>query len=404
MTEAAHVFERDGRVVVPKGWLPWVSVLLPIAYFAFAWSLAGHQVGQAMQFIVWGLSLRQSSLKKNWKGSERKGKVRVDAEGVWLRGRLLVRRAAIADAVWTPKGSEGFVRVLDKKRNVLVDIDVTDESEALALLGILGIDPSRRRARFAAVSPVLATTRNLLVGLVPALLVLVVGAALALAGYGFPNGTFAWAIGLFWLPFLVGYALPTDVEVGADGVLVRSPFGRRYMAFADVLAVALDKDTIQVVLREGKAQIKVGGGWGQKADDAHEDGAALLARIEAGMKAYRERTDVAPLASFLARSGRAHDEWLGELEKLREGTSTYRSGAIREDDLWRVVDDAAAPPDARAAAAFLLRQDAPRESTRLRLRVASEGTASPELRVALEAAADGDEASLAAAVADVARE
>ena len=62
----------------------------------------------------------------------------------------------------------------------------------------------------------------------------------------------------------------------------------------------------------------------------------------------------------------------------------------------RVLGDARASEDARAAAALLLRKglDAPGKA---RVRVAAEATASPKLRVALEASiSEDDEAALAA--------
>jgi hypothetical protein len=73
---------------------------------------------------------------------------------------------------------------------------------------------------------------------------------------------------------------------------------------------------------------------------------------------------------------------------------------LREEDLWRVVEDPRASEDARAAAALLLRKslDAPGKA---RVRVAAEATASPKLRVALEASISDDDAAALAALDEV---
>ena len=74
--------------------------------------------------------------------------------------------------------------------------------------------------------------------------------------------------------------------------------------------------------------------------------------------------------------------WLSELKKLREGEGGYRNVALREEDLWRVVEDPGAPEEARAAAAVLVRNA---DGAKPRLRIAADAVASPRLRVALEA-------------------
>ena len=67
--------------------------------------------------------------------------------------------------------------------------------------------------------------------------------------------------------------------------------------------------------------------------------------------------------------------------------SHYRETRLDEDRLWRVLDDAAAPPATRAGAALAISVlDQP---ARLRLRVAAEACAEPKLRVALSRVANG---------------
>jgi hypothetical protein len=66
--------------------------------------------------------------------------------------------------------------------------------------------------------------------------------------------------------------------------------------------------------------------------------------------------------------------------------------------LWEVVEDPAVDSTARAGAAMMLRRTLD-DGGRARLRVAAGACASPRLRVALDAVADGgDEAAVAAAL------
>jgi hypothetical protein len=71
------------------------------------------------------------------------------------------------------------------------------------------------------------------------------------------------------------------------------------------------------------------------------------------------------------------------------------------EKLWRIVEDPAAPADARAGAAVALGHGAD-EDSRARLRAAASATAAPKLRFAIETAAkDEPEEALAAALAEV---
>jgi hypothetical protein len=88
----------------------------------------------------------------------------------------------------------------------------------------------------------------------------------------------------------------------------------------------------------------------------------------------------------VARGTRPVAEWRSALTRISaEHEGGYRDGAMRKEDLWRVVEDAGAPEDARVGAAIALRAE---EGAGARLRVAADAAASPKLRVALETAAD----------------
>ena len=89
-----------------------------------------------------------------------------------------------------------------------------------------------------------------------------------------------------------------------------------------------------------------------------------------------------PAAHAVARNGRSIAEWIANAARTSERSATYRAPIVPHDDLWRIVEDAAASPIARAGAALALRADLGAEG-RARLRVAADTCAENKLRVAL---------------------
>jgi hypothetical protein len=131
----------------------------------------------------------------------------------------------------------------------------------------------------------------------------------------------------------------------------------------------------------------------------HRD--AVLARIGEAREAFRARGPAADVSALVGRGTRTRADWLAALTKLRDAEGGYRDAVVREDDLWRVVEDPSAPEDARGGAALLLRSSLD-DAGKARVRVAAEATASPKLRVALDAAAgDAQEEALRAALSDL---
>jgi hypothetical protein len=134
----------------------------------------------------------------------------------------------------------------------------------------------------------------------------------------------------------------------------------------------------------------------------HRD--AVLARIGEAREAFRARGPAADVSALVGRGTRTRADWLAALTRLRDAEGGYRDAVVREDDLWRVVEDPSAPEDARGGAALVLR-GALDDAGKARVRVAAEATASPKLRFALDAAAgDAHEENLRAALSDLADE
>jgi hypothetical protein len=93
--------------------------------------------------------------------------------------------------------------------------------------------------------------------------------------------------------------------------------------------------------------------------------------------------------------------WIASLGELMR-QETFRQAAVTIEQLWGVVEDATANASMRAAAAIALGRRGD-DKTKKRLRVAAQATAAPQLRVALEHAADGEDGELADALDELDR-
>ena len=306
-------------------------------------------------------------------------------DGIWVDGVLAVPQRRIANAIVQPRpGKKPTVRLRNEKQNVVFEMEVEDEAEGLAFLRTIQHDAAAKKVTFRAVSPFFATHMRAFGSILGwFLLSLMVGAGV-LASHGFGEVAFA-AVLLVALPSIFVLSRGRMIDVGADGLSLKWLRFRRYIPFDDVASVkANEHDAVTITLRsDEKIPLRTGGtsGW-----DGGEGAAllrdALLRRIHEAMEAHRGRIGPRELATQLASGGRDETTWLADLKKLREGEGGYRHAALREEDLWRLVEDPGAPEDARAAAAVLLRGA---EGAKPRLRIAADAVASPRLRVALEA-------------------
>ncbi|MFT3773537.1 MAG: hypothetical protein QM820_49815 [Minicystis sp.] len=178
-----------------------------------------------------------------------------------------------------------------------------------------------------------------------------------------------------------------QVTVGSDGVLVRRLGERRFFAFAEVESVAeIEGEKLRLTLRSGgfydlythKDQNLGKIGYEEKCDK-------LLARIRAGIARHADDEDRAQRAEAV-------------VDRVREARQPgYRVAEPPSvDDLWSVVGDASASPEARARAAAALRRQAGAGSRAKLLRIAGD-TAEPVLAKALRVAAQEDEDEIAEA-------
>lgn len=170
-----------------------------------------------------------------------------------------------------------------------------------------------------------------------------------------------------------------EVVVGADGVRLKGALFDTFVAHGAIERVVRFSDDKVVVHHSGGDKLRLPPAPGN---------GSLKESIEAARKLPR---DIAPAVEGLARGDRSDADWRQALEALADDRS-YRSGALRIEDVETTLVDPGARPDARVAAAIALR-DHPEGRTRIR--VAVETTADADLQAALEAAAEGEVAGRA---------
>jgi len=364
-----------------------------------------------IHLTIVGLLLGFANTRFNLRATRRRAAVKADREGLWEGAKLIVPRKNIADGFFQPRAGRdrgnpksygSSVRFVDKRRRVLFEAEA-DEAEAMAMLRALGLDPESKRAQFNGASPLYATLgRNLLflVGVVAFTLVL--GALLLGIGVSVPMSP------LLALPLVFAGMMPSKIEVGVDGILQRWLWSRTFIPISQIATVTRGNDrTIHVHLRDGREELiytsaRRRGGFGASLATQHRD--AILARINETLVSYRARGPAPDVSSMVAKGTRSRGDWLAALDKLRERQGGYRDAVVRDEDLWRLIEDPSAPEDARGAAALLLRGSLD-DAGRARVRVASDATASPKLRVALDAAAGaGEDETLRAALEELAGE
>ncbi|MDF2697980.1 MAG: uncharacterized protein K0S65_6363, partial [Labilithrix sp.] len=182
--------------------------------------------------------------------------------------------------------------------------------------------------------------------------------------------------------------LPQKVAVGEDGILLRWASRRRFVPFAllrDARATALgveleldDEHAIEIRLTH-------------RADAESARRAEMLERIEEGLAQHRALAPAEDEA-LLVRGDRALEAWVEEMNIL--GTADaygYRTIAIPRERLWAVLENPGADPSARQGAAIALRARLD-DDERDRLLSIGQKSASPRLRVALDAVARAPDA------------
>lgn len=303
-------------------------------------------------------------------------------------GPLPLERIAIAyRQPW--RDAEDTVCCKDARGETVLEVVARDEEEATSLLRALGHDVDRRRYRIQVGSPSERTATSML-GRLTALAGAVALASFVVAAIGGASGAAVIAAMAVLIASRINDARAGECEIGADGVALTWRGATRFVPWAKVEAIRSEAACIRLVIAgEPPLVVRPLGTAGTRDFLLRKD--ALYTRLLDARENPTTPGDDA-LARRLARGGRSAAGWQADLATMREGD--YRTGGAPEEDLWRVVEDHRASPDARVGAALALRNA---EGAGPRLRIAAAASASPAVRVALERTAESelDEETLA---------
>lgn len=332
----------------------------------------------------------------NARGWSRPASVTVDAR--WLhvtvgRRGLRIRRETITNGVVRAARSPEVELELSTGRTIRIQL--SDEEEAHALIAALKLGSDQRRAKIPLGKPSHVVWRGIasLFGSI-VLVFIVIGQVPATLLSLFREHLF-----LFWFASMLAalHALRTpDVTVGAEGLVIRTPWRTRYVAYARV--AHLFADGREIVLRlTDRTKVSVHG-W------STESARAVIRRVtEARERA--EHAEPGGRTDWLERRGRSFADWRASVIGSLRPSSGYRAAVQAPGDALQIVENPAAPLEHRIGAALALVGSREAGAAK-RIRVAARASANDKVRIALEQAAEdaADEAAIEDALAEARRE
>lgn len=223
---------------------------------------------------------------------------------------------------------------------------------------------------------------------VPTLVVVVVTIVLSLLAFytlallmvaGDTVAPFAFLIALALMALVSELCRKVELSVGADGIVLRGALSTRFFRYEEVETVAAEHHRLRLKLR-GKAPLLLEAV--SKSTERASDIWNLAARIHQGRSTTQSHAH--DLEAVLKRGDRTVGQWLQDVRTLTGQEVGYRDASIDDDKLWSVVEDASLDSSQRTAAGIALRDHLDARG-KLRLRVAADASASPQVRVALEA-------------------
>jgi len=309
----------------------------------------------------------------------RRRAVRVDGRGLWLDDALAVPRPAFRHAHVHDEDEHHTVTLETRALSPSYTFRLPSARLAQALVDALehavddavvfdALPPWAHRLRWLAV--VLTASPWILLNVVRHL----------------PGAFAVVLLGLYAL-VLAPMVVPRKVLVGEDGISLRWAGRGTYLPFTSVVSVQGTALGVAIDLTDGRTlEVRLG----HRGDIDGGRRRALLARIEAGIAAHRASGPADDEEALLARGRRTYVAWLEDLRTLARAEG-YRSVALPRERLWRLLENPAAEPSAREGAAIALRFAAT-ETERERISSVATKSASPRLRVTLDAVAKHDPA------------
>jgi hypothetical protein len=370
-----------------------VAVGAPMSIAAVLYALSGHPLAWLASAAFFPATV---GLFKAWTDGwrEERGSVRAEETGLWLGDRRVIRRDAVSHAYVLRRGERTYVRFGRALR--LVEVEVADEAEGEVLLTAMRLDAGRSVGQYAMTYG--RWRASFVRGAVATLPVLAAPGVAFVLGGTMPLLLGSLLVGSL-LTCLYAINLSVRVSVGADGIRLRRPLEQaRFVPFSAIAGASTDGTDVAIRLHDGEVlRVHSPAGANQKRQgflkpiaisDRAQEGKKLVERIETQLASRRARESAD--APAFARAGRETDAWLREVAGATDATASYRTPAVPPEELWRIVEDTAAAPTARAGAAAALRETLD-DGGRVRLRAAADACAAPRLRVALETVASADD-------------
>ena len=320
--------------------------------------------------------------------------VRVSKQGLLVDSALAVRREDIRDALAAPTIPYGACVRIHRGLRSPLEIWMKNEADAHAIVAALELDPTRKVMARRALSPVLGSARGRW-GLAGVLLASLVGMGLM--------GTLSVIPLLVFMALATTIALvPRRVSVGADGLLSQWLTRKQFIPLSEVMDVGEWKGFVRITTRSGVEPIDIPVAVRRKTSPLVAFDVAILAdRIREAVRA-RHAGEPSFDLSLLERESRSVHDWISWLRSLTSRQDAYRA-ALHAEDLWQVLEDSGASPNARTAAAVVLAKNLD-ERGKARLRIAIETSVAPKLRVAFDAVTKNDDATLESAMQEMERE
>ncbi|MFO0615837.1 MAG: hypothetical protein U0414_24800 [Polyangiaceae bacterium] len=177
------------------------------------------------------------------------------------------------------------------------------------------------------------------------------------------------------------------VVIGIDGLRIKRGFTSRFVAYDDIVDVAVSSVGEPHILVTTRARTYALPIVGMEPADVSR----VRTRIWDAMRARRRAGRSA--ADAFARRGRVTAKWREDLLSLVGAERNYRAAHVTAEDAEAVLDDPSAPVDARIGAAIALRATG-REDVGERLRLAVDASADEGARRALAAALESEDEAL----------
>jgi hypothetical protein len=248
--------------------------------------------------------------------------------------------------------------------------------------------PARRRARIFG-----GVLMGVVVGALPA----------ALAGMlatGASEGFNGWVVLAVLLPFLAlfGWLLTrrlADITIASDGLSWKKGSERRYIEFDQLESVEVKQYELPTERWRSESMwaitLALANGTKEELGDFEHflQAEPVAEAISAAKAAWSADRPPVPGLGALENVGESVSAWITSLRNLAEADTSYRTTTLTEDQLAEIVDDGAARPVHRVAAAVVLATK-DRHAGRDRIRIAAEATANPKLRIALTSIANDE--------------